>query len=31
VEAILKSAELYPDSSCGVIAVDISGSISIPL
>jgi hypothetical protein len=28
-EAILKSAELYPDSSCGVIAVDISGSISI--
>ncbi|KAJ5950855.1 Peptidase T2 asparaginase 2 [Penicillium vulpinum] len=28
-KAILKSAELYPDSSCGVIAVDISGSISI--
>lgn len=28
-KAILKSAELCPDSSCGVIAVDISGSISI--
>jgi hypothetical protein len=28
-KAILKSAELYPDSSCGVIAIDISGSISI--
>ncbi|KXG54682.1 Peptidase T2, asparaginase 2 [Penicillium griseofulvum] len=28
-KAILKSAELYPDSSCGVIAIDASGSISI--
>ncbi|EKV05980.1 Putative isoaspartyl peptidase/L-asparaginase [Penicillium digitatum] len=28
-KAILTSAKLFPDSSCGVIAVDIYGSISI--